>query len=121
MRCGADDYIQKPFLNEAVVERLKRIGDYRSVLDENRKLREELRGDDGGLPGIVGRSRAMQDVFKVVRTVADNEASVLLGDYLFVRSSYLASTLENTFASLTIGRATNLVCEGELITCIQQE
>jgi len=43
-----------------------------------------------------------------------NETSVLLGDYLFTHSFYLASTLETTFACQTIGRATNTVCEGEL-------
>lgn len=43
-----------------------------------------------------------------------NEASVLLGDYLFTHSFYLASSLETTFACRTIGRATNIVCEGEL-------
>lgn len=43
-----------------------------------------------------------------------NESSVLLGDYLFTHSFYLASTLETTYACRTIGRATNIVCEGEL-------
>ncbi len=44
----------------------------------------------------------------------DNEASVLLGDYLFTHAFYLASTLESTLACRLIGRATNIVCEGEL-------
>lgn len=44
----------------------------------------------------------------------DNEASVLLGDYLFTHAFYLASTLETTFACRQIGQATNTVCEGEL-------
>ncbi len=44
----------------------------------------------------------------------DNHASVLLGDYLFTHAFYLASTLDSTFACQVIGRATNLVCEGEL-------
>lgn len=43
-----------------------------------------------------------------------NESSVLLGDFLFTHAFYLASTLDNTFACRTIGRSTNLVCEGEL-------
>lgn len=41
-------------------------------------------------------------------------ASVLLGDFLFTHAFYLASTLSSTLACQTIGRATNLVCEGEL-------
>jgi octaprenyl-diphosphate synthase len=44
----------------------------------------------------------------------DNQASVLLGDYLFTHAFYLASTLETTYGCRTIGRATNVVCEGEL-------
>lgn len=41
-------------------------------------------------------------------------ASVLLGDFLFTHAFYLASTLSSTLACQTIGRATNIVCEGEL-------
>jgi octaprenyl-diphosphate synthase len=44
----------------------------------------------------------------------DNEASVLLGDFLFTHAFYLASTLENVVGCRLIGRATNIVCEGEL-------
>jgi octaprenyl-diphosphate synthase len=44
----------------------------------------------------------------------DNEASVLLGDYLFTHAFYLASTTNSTFACRTIGRATNITCEGEM-------
>jgi len=44
----------------------------------------------------------------------DNEASVLLGDFLFSRALHLASTLDSTFACRVIAAATDLVCEGEL-------
>ena len=44
----------------------------------------------------------------------DNKASVLLGDYLFTHSFYLASTTGSAWACREIGRATNIVCEGEL-------
>jgi octaprenyl-diphosphate synthase len=44
----------------------------------------------------------------------DNEASVLLGDFLFTHAFYLASTLPSTLACRTIGRSTNIVCEGEI-------
>lgn len=44
----------------------------------------------------------------------ENEASVLLGDYLFIHSFYLASTLDSTYACRTIGKATNVVCKGKL-------
>ena len=44
----------------------------------------------------------------------NNETSVLFGDYLFTHSFHLAASLGTTHACRVIGRATNLVCEGEL-------
>lgn len=44
----------------------------------------------------------------------DNEASVLLGDFLFTHAFYLASTLDSVLGCRLIGKATNIVCEGEL-------
>ncbi len=43
-----------------------------------------------------------------------NEAAVLMGDYLFTHAFHLAASLETTLACRWIGRATNLVCEGEM-------
>lgn len=44
----------------------------------------------------------------------NDETSVLLGDYLYTHAFHLASGLESTYACRAIGRATNVVCEGEL-------
>jgi len=44
----------------------------------------------------------------------DNEASVLLGDYLFARSICLASTLEDHFATRVLSATARIMCEGEL-------
>lgn len=48
-----------------------------------------------------------------------NETSVLLGDFLFSHAFYLASTV-SAEACRTIGRATNVVCEGELRQTLQE-
>ncbi len=45
---------------------------------------------------------------------AGNQVSVLVGDFLFSHSFYLASTLDSTYACRRIGRSTNIVCEGEM-------
>lgn len=45
----------------------------------------------------------------------NNQVSVLHGDYLFTHAFHLASTLETTYGCRTIGRSTNVVCEGELL------
>jgi octaprenyl-diphosphate synthase len=44
----------------------------------------------------------------------DNEASILLGDYLFTRSICLVSMLDDPFACRAIGQAAQAMCEGEL-------
>lgn len=43
----------------------------------------------------------------------NNETSVLCGDYLFTHAFHLTASVD-AFACREIGRATNLVCEGEL-------
>jgi octaprenyl-diphosphate synthase len=43
-----------------------------------------------------------------------NETAVLLGDFLFTHAFHLAASLDSTLACRWIGRATNLVCEGEM-------
>ncbi len=44
----------------------------------------------------------------------NNETSVLLGDFLLSHAFSLASSMDSTYASRVISRATNIVCEGEL-------
>ena len=44
----------------------------------------------------------------------DNEASILLGDYLFARSLCLAGSVEDPFAVRSLINASRKVCEGEL-------
>lgn len=44
----------------------------------------------------------------------NNSTSVLFGDYLFTHAFHLAASLGTTEACRLIGRATNIVCEGEL-------
>jgi len=44
----------------------------------------------------------------------DNEASVLLGDYLFALAVELISSVDSVYACQVIGQATKAVCQGEL-------
>jgi octaprenyl-diphosphate synthase len=44
----------------------------------------------------------------------DNEASILLGDYLFARALCLASSLDDNFACRLISQTARRMCEGEL-------
>jgi len=44
----------------------------------------------------------------------NNETSILLGDYLFTRSIYIASGVDGSFACRAIGEAGQTMCQGEL-------
>ena len=122
MRLGADDYIQKPFLNEHVLERLKRIGKFRALLFENQRLREQLQTNHGqGLPGVIGTSRAMQAVVKTVRTVAPTDASVLIegesgtGKERIARAIHsLSARKDKPFVALSCGALPDTLLETEL-------
>jgi DNA-binding NtrC family response regulator len=122
MRLGADDYIQKPFLNEHVLDRLGRIGKFRALLSENQRLREQLQNQNGqGLPGVIGQSRAMQTVVKTVRTVAPTEASVLIegesgtGKERIARAIHLLSSRKDKpFVALSCGALPDTLLETEL-------
>ncbi|MCA8973672.1 MAG: sigma-54-dependent Fis family transcriptional regulator [Planctomycetes bacterium] len=122
MRKGADDYIQKPFLNEQVVERLERIKRYRALLSENQHLREQLHTKDGqGLPGVIGQSRVMQSVIKTVRTVAPTDASVLIegesgtGKERIARAVHqLSARRDKPFIALSCGALPDTLLETEL-------
>jgi len=122
MRLGADDYIQKPFLNEHVIERLRRIGKFKALLFENQKLREQLQSDHGqGLPGVIGNSRAMQAVIKTIRTVAPTDASVLIegesgtGKERIARAIHqLSPRKDKPFVALSCGALPDTLLETEL-------
>ncbi len=79
MQIGAAHYVQKPFRNEAVVALVERFARERALEAENERLREELRALSADRMGeLVGRSKAMREVFARISTVAPTDATVLI-------------------------------------------
>ncbi len=77
MKAGAYDYIQKPFPNEVVVERVKRMARLMIMQEELERLRARL--EKPGRPyTIIGRSRKMLEVLDTIATVAPSDATVLI-------------------------------------------
>jgi DNA-binding NtrC family response regulator len=74
---GAHDYLMKPIVLDEVTAKLRRILEYRTVLQENAWLRRELHRDYD-FDHIVGRAPAMQRVFEMVRKLAPTRSTVLL-------------------------------------------
>jgi DNA-binding NtrC family response regulator len=74
---GAHDYLMKPILLDEVLSKIRRLLAYRKLSLENQWLRRELNRVHEP-EDIVGRSRAMQQVFEMVRKVAPTRSNVLL-------------------------------------------
>ncbi len=77
MRAGAIDYLQKPFVNEAVVEKLARLEKVRAIGRENVRLVSEL-GKRPAFGEIVGTSPLMRELFQTIARVAPSDAAVLI-------------------------------------------
>jgi DNA-binding NtrC family response regulator len=77
MKDGAEDYLQKPFFNEDVVARLRKLERVLGLEQENRQLKEELAGRRQ-FGAIVGKSSPMQAVYDLVKSVAAGEVNVLV-------------------------------------------
>jgi DNA-binding NtrC family response regulator len=77
MKNGATDYIVKPFdLDELKAKVDKAAEEYR-LKEENLRLRQQLRSTFD-FRGIVGKSGAMQEVYRTIERVANSRATVLI-------------------------------------------
>ncbi len=77
MRMGAHDYLTKPFKNEDVLKTVRNGLKHRQLLTENRSLRRALRREVG-LEGLVGKSRVMQSLYRLIDQVAPSRSTVLI-------------------------------------------
>lgn len=73
---GAFDYLSKPINDEHLLVLIRRAMEYRQLEAEVRTLRSP--SVELGVPGMVGHTPAMQEVYKTIGRVADSSATVLV-------------------------------------------
>ena len=77
MKTGAFDYIQKPFKHDDLLMTIDRALEHKRLRDENLRLKDELR-QKFGFENIIGKSKAMKDVFDLVKAAAPTRSTILL-------------------------------------------
>lgn len=77
MKLGAYDFVTKPFKNEEVLLVIRNAVRQKFLQDENRKLRRALHDKDR-FHGIVGKSKAMQEIYRLIEQVSSSRATVLI-------------------------------------------
>ncbi len=77
MKTGAFDYLTKPFRKDDILLVTGKAIKYCELCNEVKRLRKKLKDKDE-VKKIIGKSKAMQDVLKLVARVADSQATVLI-------------------------------------------
>jgi two-component system, NtrC family, response regulator PilR len=74
---GAYDYVAKPFQVEEVQLIIRNALEKKRLRDENLLLKRKVKGT-ASLEDIIGHSKPIENVFQVVRKVADTQSNVLI-------------------------------------------
>jgi DNA-binding NtrC family response regulator len=74
---GATDFVTKPFQFDELMHALNTALEQRRLRSENAYLRSQLE-ERYRFEGIVGRSRAMRDLFQLLETVAATSSTILI-------------------------------------------
>ncbi|WP_413284025.1 sigma-54-dependent transcriptional regulator [Vibrio sp. MA40-2] len=121
MQDGAYDFIEKPFSNDRLIDTVKRAKDKRRLIQENIKLKQDLKANKTLGPRIIGESASMQDLRQTITTIADTDADILLfgetgtGKELVARSLHeQSSRRENNFVAVNCGAVPENLIESEL-------
>jgi DNA-binding NtrC family response regulator len=77
MKLGAFDYLQKPFEIDELLVVVNRALDHQRLRTEHRYLRSE-RDEQFDFYGIIGRSRAVEEIIRRAERVADTKSTVLI-------------------------------------------
>mgnify|MGYP001362121105 CR=1 FL=1 len=80
MKLGAYDYINKPFKPDEILLTLKKAEERERLKSENLRLKEQIEAIEHSFNfgKMIGKSKAMQDVFKLAAKVSHYETTVLI-------------------------------------------
>jgi DNA-binding NtrC family response regulator len=120
MKLGAYDYLAKPFKLDHVRLVVHRAVEQKRLVDQNRRLRQEVEGYHR-FEQIVGGSPRMQEVFRAVERAAPTPSTVLIygetgtGKELVARALHRRSRrADGPFIAVSCGAISESLLESEL-------
>jgi DNA-binding NtrC family response regulator len=118
MRDGAYDFVEKPLKRMSIVKSVRKAAERRSLVAENRSLRQELRrlADRD----IIGQSASLRRVLDIVAQAAPSTATVLIlgesgtGKELIARTVHARSGRTGQFVAVNCAAIPESILEAEL-------
>lgn len=122
---GAEDFIQKPFDIDELKIVVQKALEKGKLKQENALLKRELK-ERGRLDNIIGHSRCMQEIYKMITDVATTSSTILIqgesgtGKELVAHAIHSNSPRANApFVSINCGAFTETLLESELFGYIK--
>lgn len=120
MKLGASDYVPKPFTPDELCIIVEKALEKRDLILENQYLRQQLQVRYK-FDNIIGESKKMQEVFRIVEKVAPTDSTVLIygesgtGKELIARAIHHNSPRrDKQFVSVDCGALSETLLESEL-------
>lgn len=120
MKAGAYDYLTKPFNRDELQLTVAKALEFVSLSTENRRLKQDL-SDRSDFRALIGSSAVMEELFLLVRKVADSDATVLItgesgtGKELVARSLHAQSSRrDGPFVAINCAAIPRDLLESEL-------
>jgi len=121
MKLGAYDFFEKPFSIEDMIDAIKKSHAKRSLILENRQLREEIDAQSGPGPRILGNSSQIKDLRRTLMRLKNVETNILItgetgsGKELAARFLHDHSVRsEQPFVTINCGAIPDNMIEAEL-------
>ena len=119
MRCGAYDYIEKPFKREEITSLVVSAAQKAAELRSTNIALRAAPSETHGLPNCIGRSTAMREVLALARRVAPTKANVLItgesgtGKEVIARAIHQLSGVKGAFIAVNCGAIPESLVESE--------